>query len=169
MKNKAANDFTVTIVVNKTPKEAFQAILNLRGWWSEEIEGNPKNLNEIFDYHYKDIHLCRLKLIEKIANRKVVWVVADNFFNFIKDQTEWKDTQLVFELSKQTDKTEITFTHQGMTKEYECYDICSDAWSGYIKSSLKNFIETGKGNPNPKEGEGFNAEIVKKWNLEKRW
>lgn len=167
MKQKTKNDFTATITVNKSAPQAFQAILDLRGWWSEEIEGNPEMLNETFDYHYKDVHLCKLKLIEKTADKKVVWLVVDNYFSFIKDRTEWVNTRLVFELTEQRNATEIKFIHQGLTSADECYDICHDAWTSYIKSSLKNFIEAGKGNPNPKEGEGFNAELVKKWKLEK--
>lgn len=168
MNQKVKNDFTATITVNKTPREAFEAILDLRGWWSEEIEGDPGTLNETFDYHYKDVHLCRLKLIEKTPNKKIAWLVVDNFFNFIKNQSEWVNTRLVFELAEHGDKTEVTFTHQGLTSADECYDICSDAWSGYIKHSLKNLIEEGQGNPNPREGEGFNAELVRKWKIEKR-
>jgi len=168
MTQKVKNDFTAAITVNKTANETFRAILDLRGWWSEEIEGNPEILNETFNYHYKDVHLCRLKLIEIATNKKIVWLVVDNSFNFIKDQTEWVNTKLVFEIAEQDGKTEITFTHQGLTNEDECYNICHDAWTGYIKNSLKNFIEIGKGNPNPKEGDGYNAELVKKWKIEKQ-
>ncbi|HEY8915475.1 MAG TPA: hypothetical protein VIM87_03525 [Chitinophaga sp.] len=33
----------------------------------------------------------------------------------------------------------------------ECYDACSNAWTGYIQGSLKNLVSTGKGQPTPKE------------------
>jgi hypothetical protein len=33
----------------------------------------------------------------------------------------------------------------------ECYDVCSDAWSSYIKGSLRSLITTGKGQPNWEE------------------
>jgi hypothetical protein len=33
-------NYTATISVDQSPKEAFEAIRNVRGWWSEEIEGN---------------------------------------------------------------------------------------------------------------------------------
>src|SRR5690348_16256345 len=101
MEQKTKNDFTTTITVNKTVQQAFRAILDLRGWWSEEIEGDPEALNETFNYHYKDVHLCQLKLIEKTPHKKITWLVVDNHFNFIKNQNEWVNTQLVFELTEQ--------------------------------------------------------------------
>jgi hypothetical protein len=32
-------DFTSTILVDKTPKEVFNAINNVRGWWQGDIAG----------------------------------------------------------------------------------------------------------------------------------
>jgi len=66
-------------------------------------------------------------------------------------QTEWKGTKVVFEISEQDGKTKIRFTHQGLVPQHECYEVCSNAWTGYITSSLYKLITTGKGEPNPKE------------------
>ena len=35
----ANNDFKITFVVDQTANEVFNAIKNVRGWWSEELEG----------------------------------------------------------------------------------------------------------------------------------
>lgn len=144
-------DFTTTLVVDNTPAEAFRAITNPRGWWSEEIEGGTEKLNDEFTYHYKDVHNCRMKLIKVIQNEKVVWLVLDNYFSFTKDKTEWKGTKIVFDISKKDNKTQIKFTHVGLVPAYECYEICSNAWSEYATQSLRNLITKGKGNPNKKE------------------
>ncbi len=58
------SDFTTTFLVEQTPEEVFNAISNVRGWWSEEIEGSTDRLNDEFRYHYKDVHVCKMKLIE---------------------------------------------------------------------------------------------------------
>ena len=31
-----------------------------------------------------------MKLIEVVPNKKVVWLVLDNHFNFTEDQSEWR-------------------------------------------------------------------------------
>jgi hypothetical protein len=142
------SDFTTTLLVDQTPTEAFGAINNVRGWWSEEIEGNTDKLNDEFKYHFEDIHSCRMKLIEVIPDKKVVWFVMDNYFKFTMDKSEWIGTKISFEISKQDNKTQIRFTHLGLVPEYECYDICFDAWTGYIQNSLRSLISTGKGLPN---------------------
>ncbi len=162
MNNK--EDFTISILVAQNPMAVFNAIKDLRAWWSADIEGETGKLNETFFYHYKDVHLCKLTLVETVPERKLVYRVIDNQFNFTKDKTEWINTKLIFDISREGNGTKVKFTHEGLVPEYECYDVCHDAWTSYIQGSLKNLIATGEGKPNPKEG-GLNAELVEKWGL----
>jgi hypothetical protein len=92
-----------------------------------------------------------MKVTETMPNKKVVWLVVDNYFNFTEDKTEWTNTKVMFEISTRGNKTEIRFTHQGLVPAYECFDVCSNAWGSYVNGSLRNLIATGKGKPNPKE------------------
>lgn len=144
----STSDFTTTLLVDQTPKEVFDAINNVRGWWSEEIEGSTDKLNDEFKYHYEDVHRCQMKLIEVIPDEKVVWLVMDNYFNFTKDKSEWTGTKIIFEISQQDDKTQIRFTHLGLVPEYECFEICRGGWTNYIQNSLHSLITTGIGKPN---------------------
>jgi uncharacterized protein YndB with AHSA1/START domain len=146
-----SQNFTATITVEQSPKQVFDAINNPRGWWSENIEGSTTNLGDEWKYRYKDAHRCTLKVTEMVPNKKVVWHVLDNYFNFTQDKTEWKGTNVVFEIAKKGDKTEVRFTHVGLVSECECYDVCSNAWGSYISGSLRSLITTDKGKPNPKQ------------------
>lgn len=158
-------NYTASILVEQNPKTAFEAIKNFRAWWSEEIEGKTDKLGEVFVYHYKDVHLCKMKLIEIVPEKKLVYEVLDNQFSFTKDKSEWIGTKLIFDISREGDKTKVKFTHEGLVPEYECYKVCYDAWGNYITNSLYSLITTGKGKPNPKDRDGFNAELADKWKI----
>ena len=143
-------NFTTVLLVNQTPQQVFDAINNVRGWWSEEIEGSTSALHDEFTYHYEDVHRSKMKITEMIPNEKVVWLVSDNYFKFTKDKHEWKGNEIVFEITPKNDQTQLRFTQLGLVPEYECYDICSNAWVNYINTSLHSLITTGKGQPNAK-------------------
>ena len=144
-------NYSATFTVNQTPEEAFAAINNVRSWWSGNIEGDAAKLGDVFTYRYEDVHYSKQKITESIPGKKVAWHVLDAKLNFVKDKNEWNGTNIVFEISKKGDKTEVRFTHLGLVPQFECYDSCSDAWGGYIKGSLRSLITTGKGWPNKKE------------------
>lgn len=144
------SDFTMALAVKRTPQEAFEAITNVRAWWSQENEGVTDQVGGEFSYHYRDVHRCTIRVTELVPGRKVAWLVLDNYFNFIKDQAEWKDTRVVFEISEIEGGAQVNFTHAGLVPQYECYEVCSNAWGGYLSGSLRNLINTGKGQPNLK-------------------
>jgi hypothetical protein len=148
MNNK---DYTTTFSVDQSPEEVFDAINNVRGWWSGEIDGSTDKLGAEFKYHYKDLHRSTQKTTELIPGKKVVWHVLNAQINFVKDKTEWRGTDIVFEITKKDDKTELRFTHVGLVPAFECYGKCSGAWGFYINESLRTLITTGKGDPNQKE------------------
>jgi len=146
-----SQNYCVIFLVDNTPEETFNAINNPRGWWSQIIEGVTDKLGAEFNYHYRDVHRAKFKITEFVPNKKVVWHVVDNYFDFIKDKNEWIDTDVVFEVAQKGDQTEVRFTHIGLVPGYECYEVCSNAWGTYITSSLRDLITTGKGNPRPIE------------------
>ncbi len=158
--------FATTLLVSQTPEEVFNAINNPRRWWSENIEGGTNKLNDEYIYHYKDIHYCKIKVIELVPYQKVVWLVLDNYFKFTEDKSEWKGTKIVFDISQKGNKTEIRFAHAGLVPQYECYEICREAWTNYIHNSLSNLITTGNGQPNAKEDDAFEVKLVENWKLD---
>src|SRR6266702_4022168 len=79
--------------------------------------------------------------------KKIVWHVLDSHLSFVKDKNEWNDTDIVFDISEEQDKTEVRFTHLGLVPQYECYGSCSNAWGTLINGNLRKLITTGKGQP----------------------
>jgi uncharacterized protein YndB with AHSA1/START domain len=148
---KIMNDFTTTIVVEQSPNEVFAAISDVRGWWSHDIEGRTDELGAEFTFRGRDIHRSQIKVVELVPGRKIVWLVLDNYMNFIEDQSEWKDTRISFEISPAGDGAQLRFSHLGLVPEYECFEVCSSAWGFFINSSLPDLLATGSGQPMLKE------------------
>ena len=148
MKNQ---DYTVSITVDATAKEAFKSINNVTKWWTENLDGSSQKLNDEFIVNFGDVHFSKQKLVEVVPDKKVVWLVTDSKINFVKDKQEWTNTKISFEISGYDNKTQITFTHFGLVPKIECYDDCSGAWGQYIKGSLFKLLTEGKGTPELKE------------------
>jgi regulatory protein YycH of two-component signal transduction system YycFG len=145
MENSNEKSFTTTIIVDQSPEEAYSAINNVREWWTGKIEGDTDKVGGEFTYNYKDLHYSKQEIMELTPGKKVVWHVVDASLNFTQDKGEWIGTDIVFDISKKGDKTEIRFTHVGLIPKMECFKACEGGWSFYINGSLKSLIETGKG------------------------
>ena len=141
-----ANSFTQSFIVDQPPEAVSAAISNPRAWWSESIEGSTDRVGATWHYHFRDIHSCTIKVTEMQPGR-IAWHVLANDFNFITDKTEWVDTRIVFDITPKGEATEVRFTHVGLVPDYECYEVCENAWGTYI-ASLKSLIATGAGFPN---------------------
>lgn len=144
-------DYSVSINVNATPQEAFDHICNVKGWWTQDLEGSSQKSGDEFTVYFGDVHVSTQKLTEVIPGKKIVWLVTESRLNFIKDKKEWNGTEIIFDITEKNGKTQVTFTHHGLIPRIECYGDCSNAWGEYIKQSLLSLINTGKGQPTLKE------------------
>jgi regulatory protein YycH of two-component signal transduction system YycFG len=143
-------DFSVSISVSQPASKVFEAASNVRGWWSENIEGRTDELNAVFYYHYEDVHRCTVKIVEYFPNKRIVWEILDNYFNFTNDSREWTGNRIVFEVIAENDRTTIRFTQIGLIPSAECYDRCANEWKHYIGKSLFGLITKGMGHAEKK-------------------
>ncbi len=151
LKKKEDRDLTMTFTVDRSPKAVFDAVKNVRGWWSEDIDGSTDEIGATFKYRYKDMHKSSQKITELVPGKKVAWRVTDSRLNFVKDRNEWTGTDIIFEIARKGDKTELRFTHVGLVPGLECYEACKEGWGYYIKDSLRSLIKTGEGRPDHRE------------------
>lgn len=143
-------NYTFTLLVEQNPAEVFNAIKNVRGWWSglysEEIEGQSAQLGDEFTIRAGGgVHYTKQKLIELVPDTKIAWLITDSKLTFVQDQTEWTGTKLQFDISKQDDKTRIEFTNIGLVPTFQCYDSCAPVWSQYM-GQLKIWLSVAQSN-----------------------
>ena len=140
-------DFISSFTVDRSPEDVFKAINDVRGWWSGEIDGDTDRLGAEFTYRYKDLHTSTQKVTEFVPGKKVVWHVTDAELTFVKDTKEWVGTEIVFEIAREGGKTELRFTHAGLTPAFQCYGGCSNAWGALVGNNLRNLVTSGKRQP----------------------
>lgn len=140
--------FTTSFVVDQTPEEVFNAVTDVRGWWSQGITGDTTKQDDEFEFEVPGVHYSKQKLIEVIPNKKIVWLITEANMTFLKDADEWVNTKVIFDITKEGDKTKLTFTHEGLVPEIECYNLCMPAWTQYVEGSLYKLVTTGEGTPN---------------------
>jgi len=141
------NDYTTTVTIRRDPAAVFAAILDTRAWWNASIEGSTAEPGDEFAFEVQNLHRTRIRVTDVVPGRRVEWLVVDNAFGFVSDQTEWIGNRIVFELSPAAEGTAVTFTQHGLVPDYECYDVCSNAWNFFVADSLRNLAETGQGQP----------------------
>ena len=145
-RSKNNQDFSTTILVYKSPNEVFNAINNVRGWWSAGTQGNTVSPEGEFMIDFGS-HWWAFKIIETIPGQKVVWQVTGSYMPWNEDQHEWTGTRVSFEIWANGVQTQLRFTHIGLVPKFSCFQGCSKGWTGYIDISLKNLITTGIGTP----------------------
>ncbi|HTQ03170.1 MAG TPA: SRPBCC domain-containing protein [Polyangiaceae bacterium] len=142
-------NFTTSYLVDQSPERVFAAVNDVRAWWSGEIEGRTDALGAEFTYRYKHLHETTQRITEFVPGKKVVWRIVASTLSFVDDQKEWDGTEVVFEIAKKDGRTELRFTHVGLSPAIKCYGECSGAWGFFVNESLRSLITTGKGVPNP--------------------
>lgn len=130
--------FTTTV----SAEEAFTRISSVTSWWTVNIKGSAKNLNDVFTMWAGDSTTVTLQVVEVVPNKKWVWLVTDCQMLWLKDITEWKNTHIVFEILEGEHQTRIDMTHVGLAPRVECYNVCEDGWNRHLKD-LATWIETG--------------------------
>lgn len=142
-----AEDFTTTFVVDQSPQEVFEAVTDVRGWWrglyQEEIIGQTQELNDEFTFRAgAGAHYSKQRLIELVPDQKVAWLITEGELSFVDKRDEWKGTKIIFDISRKGNKTQVTFTHEGLSPQMECYDSCSSTWQMYLDRKFLPLVKS---------------------------
>ena len=146
-----SNSYKVSMSSNVSPREAFDGISRVSEWWTNDLDGSSRELNDEFTTHHNNGKtFVTMKLTEVIPDKMIVWEVTDCYLDWLEDKTEWKNTRLIWNISTASNSTTIHMTHAGLVPEIECYNDCRKGWDFYIKESLYKLLTQHKGLPDKK-------------------
>lgn len=147
MKKTESPSFSIQTTFDASPRAVFDAIVDVRSWWSGVIDGDADRVGAEFRYRYRDLHDSKQRVDVMQPGHKIVWRVLDAHLSFAEHPAEWKGTEIVFELTPVGAKTELTMTHVGLVASCECYDACSQGWTSLVTKNLRARVATGHTQP----------------------
>ena len=113
----------------------------LRGWWTTDTTGSCE-IGGLLKFRFEGGGFDML-VVESEPGKRVVWRVVDG-------PTEWIDTEISWDLAREDDYTIVNFAHTGWREVDEFMCHCSTKWAVFLLS-LKSFLETGTGQPWPRD------------------
>ena len=114
-----SQSFTTTYAVERTPEEVYDAVLDVRAWWTGEIDGPADQVGEAFTYRHPPQHDTTQQVVELVSGRRVVWLVTAARLTFVSEPGEWTGTSIVFDIVPTATGSELTFTHVGLVPDFE--------------------------------------------------
>lgn len=139
------NSFSSSITAGISAEEAIKKISKVPEWWGITFTGNADKQGDTFTVKMTSDSFFNFTVTELVPGKKLVWLVTDCNMPWYSDKTEWTDTRLVFDLRETNGTTELTFIHEGLTPDVECYKDCESGWTHWISTSLFSYLTTGKG------------------------
>lgn len=141
----AEESFTSSFTVEQSPQEVFDAIRNVRAWWTGEVRGKCLAVGDEFTFRYGKVHRSRQRVVEALPGERIVWLVTEAHLAFAENPAEWVGTRIRFDIARQGRGTQVRFTHVGLAPGCDCYEACHDGWTFYVQRSLRGLIVNGKG------------------------
>jgi uncharacterized protein YndB with AHSA1/START domain len=145
-------EITNKVTINAAPQEVFEALTqakNIAGWWTPDCAAD-QNVGGFVKVEFKASDgkidgYTRLRIEKLIPGKLMEWKCVDQSFEGISD---WVGTTIRFRLAENpSGGTDIDFAHVDWKNTQGSYQRCTDGWEFVLKTSLKNYVETGKGKP----------------------
>nr|WP_162907813.1 SRPBCC domain-containing protein [Allorhizocola rhizosphaerae] len=139
-------DILHRIGAQSSPDKVYTALATidgLAGWWTEKTDGDS-DVGGVIRFRFDNAPApggFDMLVLDAQPAQLVRWEVVDG-------PEEWIGTRIRFELKQEDDYTVVLFRHEGWKEPVEFMHHCSTKWATFLMS-LKQLVETGKGQPAP--------------------
>jgi uncharacterized protein YndB with AHSA1/START domain len=137
-------DILHRIGITASPQEVYAALTTVDGlasWWTEDTTGSG-DVGGVLQFRFEPGGFD-MSVLETRPLDTVLWEVVDG-------PAEWVGTQIRFEMKQEDGFTIVLFSHAGWREPVEFMSHCSTKWATFLLS-LKKLVETGEGDPAPRD------------------
>ena len=137
-------DYETTVRVKASPDALFDALTTVNGlaaWWNPATGSGETGGELRFIMNAPEPLVIHVD--EASRPTSVRWSVSECPF-----RPDWIGTRPTFTISPVDGETsELHFRQYGLNDELECIDMCTRSWNHYIRTSLRDYLEAGRGSP----------------------
>lgn len=130
------------LTIATPPKRVFAALTQqgeIVKWWAEEAQMKPE-VGSLAEFRFKPpAGVLHFEIAELDEESKVRWISR-------KGLPQWTGTSVIWQLTPIENGTKLVFTHDGFAQVDGVYEQSRTNWE-YFLTSLKSYLETGKGTP----------------------
>jgi len=142
-------DYKIEITTSADIKPCFYAIAREVDKWWGKVDNPISSIGEEFSVFFGKTE-WKFRIDEYLQFKKITWkcIKANHVHDGLNNiEQEWLDSELFWSFISTNGKTNITLVHKGLTPNLNCYGVCKSGWDFFVSSSLRKYLETGKGNP----------------------
>jgi uncharacterized protein YndB with AHSA1/START domain len=147
-KDDAMQDIMHLVKINASSERVYEAITTadgIRQWWTRDAAIEPK-VGSAAEFGFYGKRFVAKVIVEELNPFiRVRWKVANS---------AWQGNGIEFDLKADRNGTTLLFAHRGFPRADEEFAGATTRWGFYL-FSLKRYLQTGKGTPNPDDSEGF--------------
>lgn len=143
-----SKSFTCETTLQASPEKLFQALTKeVSQWWTTHAD-DASSVDTEATFRFGETYNT-MRVNQLVPNQTVVWecIVQNHVNDDLSVNDEWVGTTLHWNIEQTNDGCKLSFIHEGLVPELECYEICDAGWTHFILTSLKKYVETGTGEP----------------------
>lgn len=141
-----SQNYQLAINAGISAEDAYRKVAHVSDWWNKASTGSAQEVGDRFRVDFGSTWVD-FKVVEAAPNRRLVWHVENCHLHWLENKTEWKDTEVVWEIAGVNGVTEVKMTHVGLTPEVECFGACEAGWNFHVGKSLLKLLTEGHGLP----------------------
>jgi uncharacterized protein YndB with AHSA1/START domain len=121
--------------------DALTTLTGLSAWWAQDTTG-ATDIGGVLAFRFTAGGFD-MKVVDVVPGKHLLWEVVDG-------PKEWIGTMVDWEIKQEDEYTIVLFSHLGWREPVEFMNHCSTKWAIFLMS-LKALIETGAGQPDPRD------------------
>ncbi len=135
-------DILHTLKIKASPDQLYHAIATaegIRNWWTRDavLDSSLGGTGEFGFYGRRFV--AQVTIAQLKPPQRIEWKVTN---------AAWDGDTIVFEIRPEGAGARLSFLHRGFNEADQRYASATTRWGCYLLS-LKSWLETGKGSPNP--------------------